>query len=344
MQRSLAKALAVVSVAAFPVFLCPRSLAQGLHQLTLLGRVRTNQGGVLQGGVLVKLATQSGIDVAQQLATAEGEFSFPAVPKAIYIITVTARGFQTFQRTLDLTLTGDSYTLDVYLTRSIPQTQGPAIAPARTDSEAPRKARKEEAKGAEALAHQEFAAAKTRFDKAIKEFPCYARAQAGLAEVLVRSHDMGAAEAALRKAIQCDPDFVASYSELGIVLNSEKRYTEGRTVLEEGLRRAPSTWQFYYQLGVADSGAGQFSQAETDLLKVKEFNIKPPAVLYVRLADVYVKEQAYPKAYEAMQDYLRVAPTGTYAEKIKIAMQRMLTAGLVKPHPDPVLPTAKANP
>lgn len=344
MQQSLAKALTAVSVAAFFVFLCPRSPAQALRQLTLLGRVRTNQGGMLPGGVLVKLGTQSGIDVAQQLATAEGEFTFPAVPKAIYIITVTARGFQTFQRTLDLTLTGDSYTLDVYLTRSNPQKQAPAIAPTRTDSEAPRKAREEEAKGGEALAHQKFAAAKAHFEKAVKEFPCYTRAQAGLAVVLVQDHDLGAAEAALRKGIQCDPDFVDSYSELGIILNSERKYTEGKAVLEEGLRRAPSAWQFYYQLGIADFGAGQLSQAETDLLKVKEFNSKPPEVFYVRLADVYVKEQAYPKAYKVMQDYLQADPTGKYAARIKSVMQRMLTAGLVNPRSDPVLPTAKANP
>lgn len=344
MRRHIPQLLVVIPLAALLVTLCQSAHAQAERELTLEGRVRTNQGIALPGSVSVQLQTDSGMDVAQQLATPEGQFSFPSVPKSIYIILVAANGFEPYRKTLDLTLTGDFYFLDVYLTPINPQERTHSIPPSRTDSEAPRKARKEEAKGAKALAQKKFAAAKTHLEKAVKIFPCYARAQASLALVMVQDHHLSAAEAALRKGIHCDPDFVNSYSELGQILTSEKRYREGKTVLQQGIRRAPAAWQFYYLMGVADLGIGQLAQAETELLKVKDFNTNPPSELYVRLSDVYLDQQEYPKAYKAFQDYLQADPHGKYAEKIRTSMQRMLAAGVLKTPAAMIPPSPKPDP
>ncbi|MGH9344701.1 MAG: tetratricopeptide repeat protein [Terriglobia bacterium] len=295
------------------------------------GRVRTNQGLTLPTGIRVEVQTDAGIDAAQQFATPEGEFSFPGLPKGVYSVTITAEGFQTYQRTVDLTLTGDSYFLDVFLNPVNPQTQGAANLLSRTDRLAPRSARKEESKGEQALAQHKFTEARTHFEKAVGIYPCYARAQASLARLLVQDHEFQAAETALRKGLQCDPDYLQSYIELGEFLNDEKKYPDAKTVLQEGARRAPSVWQFYYQLGLADFATGGTSQAAADFLKVKQFNPAPPSILYVRLADVYVKEGAYPEAYSALEAYLRGDPNGTYAGKVKDVMHRMVAAGLVKP-------------
>ncbi|MGH9401460.1 MAG: tetratricopeptide repeat protein [Terriglobia bacterium] len=341
MQQFIRKAMAAFFVAALSAFLCQASEGQVLHEVELQGRIRTTQGLTLPGGIRVEVQTEAGVDAAQQFATPEGEFSFPGLPKGIYSVTITANGFQTYQKSVDLTLTGDSYFLDVYLTPENRQTQGHINPLSRTDRLAPRNARKEESKGEQALTQQKFAAARTHFEKAVGIFPCYARAQAHLASVLAQDHELPAAEAALRKGLQCDPDFLDSYIELGEILNGEKKYPQAKTVLQEGARRAPSVWQFYYQLGLADFGVGGVSEAAADFLKVKQFNPSPPTILYVRLADVYVKEGAYPEAYSALGDYLRADPSGSYAAKVKNVMQRMVAAGLIKPQPAPVAPQPK---
>lgn len=322
-------------------FLCPASNGQVAHEVDLQGRIRTNQGLTLPTGIRVEVQTDAGVDAAQQFATPEGEFSFPGLPKGVYNVTITAEGFQTYQRTIDLTLTGDSYFLDVYLNPVNPQTRGAANPLSRTDRSAPRKAHKEEAKGEQDLAQRKLPEAQTHFEKAVEIYPCYARAQANLARLLEQNHEHPEAEAALRKGLQCDPDYLQSYIELGEFLNDEKKYPDAKAVLQEGARRAPSVWQFYYQLGLADFGMGGTSQAAADFLKVKQFNPTPPPVFYVRLADVYVKESAYNDAYSALEDYLRADPSGPYAGKVKTVMQRMVTAGLIKPPAPTPAPQSK---
>ncbi|MGH9352367.1 MAG: tetratricopeptide repeat protein [Terriglobia bacterium] len=341
MPRFIRKVAVAFFVAALCAFLCQGSEGQASHEVNLQGRIRTNQGLTLPTGIRVEVQTDAGVDAAQQFATPEGEFSFPGLPKGIYSVTITAEGFQTYQKTVDLTLTGDSYFLDVYLNPENPQTRGSANLLSRTDRLAPRSARKEESKGEQAVAQHKFAAARTHFEKAVGIYPCYSRAQANLARLLAQDHEVQAAETALRKGLQCDPDYLQSYIELGEILNDEKKYPDAKAVLQEGARRAPSVWQFYYQMGLADSGAGGISQAAADFLKVKQFNPAPPPILYVRLADVYVKEGAYPEAYSALEDYLRADPSGTYAEKVKSVMQRMVTAGLIKPQTAPAPPQLK---
>lgn len=327
----------------FPALLSPALYAQANHEVDLQGRVRTSQGLTLPTGVRVIVQTDAGIDAAQQFATPDGEFSFPGLPKAVYNVTITAQGFQTYQRSVDLTLTGDTYFLDVYLNPANRQPQSKVTPPSRTDRLAPKNARKEELKGERALGQNKPSEATAHFEKAVEIYPCYARAQAHLARLMEQGHDAANAEAALRKGLACDPDYLESYIELGQLLNEEKKYADAKQVLQEGARRAPAVWQFYYQLGLADSGLGGISQAAADFLKVKQFNPSPPPILYVRLANIYVRQSAYPDAYNALEDYLSSDPTGPYAEKVKAVIQRMVTAGLVKPQASTPIPQSKPN-
>lgn len=327
----------------FALYLSSPLYGQANHEVDLQGRVRTSQGQSLPTGIRVVVQTDAGVDAAQQFATPDGEFSFPGLPKAIYNVTISAQGFQTYQRTVDLTLTGDTYFLDVYLSPANRQSGPGAAPPSRTDRLAPRNARKEESKGEQALAQHKSEEAKTRFEKAVEIYPCYARAQANLARLLEQDHDAGSAEAALRKGLACDPDYLQSYLELGQFLNEEKKYPDAKAVLQQGARRGPSVWQFYYQLGLADDGMGGTNQALADFLKVKQFNPTPPPIMYVRLANIYVKESAYPDAYNALEDYLSSDPTGPYAEKVKAVIQRLVSKGLVKPQSSTPVPQPKPN-
>jgi tetratricopeptide (TPR) repeat protein len=98
-------------------------------------------------------------------------------------------------------------------------------------------------------------------------------------------------------------------------------------VLQEGLRRSPGAWQFYYQLAIAQFGLKQYSEAEQQFLKVQSLNSNAPADLRVKLADVYLKEGAYDKAYAQMQAYLKAEPNGRFAAKVKTIMRQMESSG-----------------
>jgi predicted Zn-dependent protease len=141
------------------------------------------------------------------------------------------------------------------------------------------------------------------------------------------------AEAALRKAVQCDPGFPDADTQLGQLLNAEKKLPESADLLRDGLRRSPAVRQFYYQLATARLGLKQYGQAGEEFFKVQSLNPNAPAELHVKLADVYLKENAYDKAYAQMQAYLKAEPEGRFVPKVKAIMRQMESSGALRAPP-----------
>ena len=105
--------------------------------------------------------------------------------------------------------------------------------------------------------------------------------------------------------------------------------TRSAVVLEEGLRRSPRAWRFYYQLGIAHYGLGDYNRAEEEYLKAESLNPEPPAEIHVKLADVYLKKSAFDKAHSEMQSYVHAEPGGRFAAKVRELMKQLESAGLV---------------
>lgn len=293
------------------------------------GTIRTDAGQLPGAGVMVRIETEDGELAALGPATSSGGFTFEAVVKKICRLTVTADGFETAEQTIDLTRTANMVEVTVNLVPAR-KTERPVMAPALSDAKASKNAQKEFEKGDSALNARKLNEAQTHLEKAVGDSPCYARAQTELATVFAEKQKMADAEAVARKARDCDPDFIEAYLQLGMILNTEKKFTEGEAALQEGIRRDPAQWQFYYQLATAHYGQRDFSKAEQDYQRVLSLNPSPPPEFRVKLADVYLKENNYEKAYAQMQEYLKVEPNGRFAQKIKGIMQQMEAAGAVK--------------
>jgi len=312
--------------------------AAGQGTVRLSGQVVTYTGRTVPSGVTITVETESGERAAQTPANSDGRFDLGDLRKLRYRLIVTAEGFETWQQEIDLGQGASQYTVRITLTPLNKVKESSAAALALTDAQAPKTARKEYEKGSRALAARELPDARTHLEKALSEFPCYARAQTDLAVVLTEQHELPGAEAALRKAVQCDPGFPDAYTQLGQLLNAEKKFAESADLLQDGLRRSPGAWQFYYQLAMAHYGLKQYSQAEEGYLKVQSLNPNPPAELHVKLADVYLKENAYGKAYAEMQAYLQAEPEGRFASKIKAIMRQMESSGALGAPPPKASP------
>jgi Tfp pilus assembly protein PilF len=304
--------------------------------VVLSGKVVTYTGRTIASGVMITLQTETGERAAQTPANSGGSFEIPGVRKGRYSLVVTAEGFETWQQVIDLGYGTSYYTIKITLTPLNKVKENPAQTPALTDDQAPKTARKEYEKGSRALAGRQLDEARTHLEKAVAEFSCYARAQTDLAVVLTEQREVQGAEAALRKAVQCDPGFPDAYTQLGQLLNAEKKFAESADLLQDGLRRSPGAWQFYYQLAIAHFSLKQYSQAEEEYLKVQSLNPNPPADFHAKLADVYLKEDAYDKAYAQMQAYLQAEPEGRFAAKIKGIMRQMESSGAVGAAPSKV--------
>jgi tetratricopeptide (TPR) repeat protein len=310
----------------------------------LEGSVKTDTGAVIPTGVILRLATLNGLVVDEQTATSTGAFQFTALAGGSYNLTVSARGFQTLQEIVEVSSSSTVTHVDVRLQAKGGKGPLSEKLPALSDRGASRQARKEYEKGVRSLRNGELSEAQLHFEKAVEIYPCYARAQAQLGSALVAQDNQLRAEAALRKAISCDRDFLLSYALLGELYNAEKKFADSVTVLKEGVRRAPSAWQFLYCLAVAHFGLGQYRTAEEEYLKVQSLNPAPPPSLHVDLAAVYLKESADRKAYAELQAYLRAAPDGPLAPQVKEAMRRLDAAGATLPTPANAPPSPPAKP
>ena len=307
--------------------------AAGQETVVLSGQVVTYTGQTISTGVMITLETEMGERAAQAPANSAGRFEIPGLRKLRYHLTVTAEGFETWQQDIDLGLGVSQYNVRITLTPLKKVKEAPAPTRALTDEQAPKTARKEYENGSRALAARQLDEARTHLEEALSEFPCYARSQTDLAVILTERRDLPGAEAALRKAVQCDPGFPDAYTQLGQLLNAEKKFAESADLLQDGVRRSPGAWQFYYELAIAHFGLKQYSQAEEEYLKVQSLNPNAPADLHVKLADVYLKENAYDKAYALMQAYLQAEPEGRFAAKIKAIMRQMESSGALRAPP-----------
>jgi tetratricopeptide (TPR) repeat protein len=290
------------------------------------GQVTTESGRAVPSSVTVRLERE-GTLALEQPANSAGQFEFADVPKTFFRMVVTAEGFQPYERGLDLTH-GAFMTVVKVVLSPLPKTSlTSASPPSLTDERAPKKARSEYQKGARALEEKKWNEAEAHFANAVKEYDCYARAHTELAIVRSAQRQLPRAEEELKKALACDPGFLDAYSELGQLYYSEKKYVESEGILKEGLRRSPGAWQFYYQLGSAHYRLGKYHDAEVEFERAQSFNTPPPPEIHVKLADVYLRESDYAKAYAEMQAYLRAEPDGRFAGKVRSIMQQMEADG-----------------
>jgi len=300
------------------------------------GTVRLEGGKKDNVRAVVRLQDPQGRVLGEQEVSSNGQFSFSGIPELQYTLIVAADGYGTEIQHLDLTSGGDMPALLIFLKPNKSEETTSIVGSARTDATAPAKARKEVGKGARAAEARKVSEAQSHFAKAIKIYPCYARAQVGLALALMRQGDSGHAEAPLRKAMECDPDFVEPYFHLGRLLNSQQRYADARGILAEGVRRSPASWVLYYHLGQADEGLKNYALAEQELQRALSFGTGVSASVHEKLAEVYLRENAYDKGYAEMRAYLQADPDGPYAARIRAAMRQLESEGRVRPAQGPL--------
>jgi tetratricopeptide (TPR) repeat protein len=315
-----------VAALAFPsTIFCQRAIVI----ITIAGQVRTADGSPVPNGATVSLETGRGERVAAQPVGADGSFEFDQVAPRNYYVTVTAENFQTFRQFVNSGIgVSANYTVDVTL-KPLANRKVPASAlPALTDEAAPKGARKEYEAGAKALKKKDLEKARQHLEKAVAEYPCYARAQAALAEVDLASHKSVAAEAALKKSIQCDGNFLESFYMLAQLYMAEKKYTDSEAVLKQGLRILPSSWPLLRELGRTHNAMGKYPEAANDFEQAESFHPDMPAVFHLELANVYVQMDQYGRALAEMETYLHMDPTGPFAASARRASEAMRKQGV----------------
>ena len=296
------------------------------QSITLKGQILTKDGQVIPSGITVSLETDKGQLAGSRSADAFGGYVFDGLPVGSYHLTVTADKFQIYQQDVDLSFRQESYTLNIFLTPA--NKTEVKVAPALTDEAAPKTARKEYEKGEHALNEKKIPDARRHLERAVAEYPCYARAQVELAQVDLHDRKTDSAEARFKKAIQCDGTFLDSFSELAQLCIIEKKFVEGEGILNQGLRLSPQAWLFRYQMGQVHYGMQKYPEAVQDYLAAQSLHPEMPAKFHIKLATAYLRTNTYDKALAEFQTYLRLEPNGQYAPVARETSARMLKGGI----------------
>jgi len=319
-----------VTIACATILLClvfARPSANYADQaVTLKGRVLTRDGQVIPSGVEVSLETDEGGFLGKRPTDAFGNYIFEGLKAGNYHLTVTADRFQAFQQDLDLDFRGQTYTVNVYLTPS--NKTEVKVAPVLTDEAAPKTARKEFEKGRRDLEQNRMPDARRHLERAVADYPCYARAQDSLAQVDLHDHRLDDAEVCFKKAIQCDGSFLDAFSELAELYIVQKKFAQGEEILNQGLRLSPQAWLFHYEMGQAHYGMQKYAESVQDYLRALSLHPEMPAKFHIKLASAYMRIGANSNALAEFQTYLRLEPNGQYASPAREVSERMLKAGI----------------
>lgn len=321
----------VVLCAAFP---SPQHRMPQHNKATVHGQVQTRDGQPLSTAVTVTLEMEDGTPVDSRATDSTGSFEFYALDAGSYILSVRADKFQPYQETLDLTggWTVD-YSVKIVLTPLDKPVVNLATLPSLTDQAAPKGARKEFEKGSRAWRENKPKEARYHLEKAVQEYPCYARAQAALAEVDLAERKVESAEAAYKQAIHCDGTYLDAFYQLARLYLRENKPADSATVLLEGLRLSPNSWIFHYELATAQFALGKYLQAVQDFQTAQSLHPDMPTEFHAKLANAYIKTHEYDKALTEMDTYLRLSPQGPYAASAKRSSEALQRRGVVEAAP-----------
>jgi tetratricopeptide (TPR) repeat protein len=270
-----------------------------------------------------------------------GTFEFVGLEPLNYTLSVKADKFQNYQQTLDLTSGWITYhSVTIVLTPLEKTTVSLSALPALTDQAAPKSARKEFEKGSRAWRENQAAEARKHLEKAVEEYPCYARAQAALAEVDLAEHKPENAEASYKRAIHCDGSYSDAFYQLARLYMTENKPADCEAILREALRLSPGAWLFHYQLGIAQFAMGEYREAARAFLTAQSLHPDMPAEFHAKLANAYLKMAEYPKALAEIDTYLRLSPQGPYAASAKKISATLRSGGGTEAAPPTGTPSA----
>lgn len=179
------------------------------RMLSIQGQVHTANGSPLPLDITVRLEAAEEVSVTQQYVGANGKFEFDNLKGGLYRLTVTAKGYKTATQDVDMHYFASRYPNIYLVQQDTKETAAPSshTVPS-TDLAAPKNARKEYEKGHRSLQSGNFEEARSHLEKAVAEYPCYARALASLGVALSMQHQFAPAESALRKSMACDSGFL----------------------------------------------------------------------------------------------------------------------------------------
>lgn len=134
-----------------------------------------------------------------------------------------------------------------------------------SDLKVPKKASGELKKGMDAYSRGELKTATAHFEKAIAEYPQYARAYDMLGVIAIKGTDRGNAREQFSKSIQVDSTFVPAYVDLARMELQDQNYTASESLLSKAIAANPSSPEAVALLATTEFANKEYDKALADV-------------------------------------------------------------------------------
>jgi len=292
-------------------------------------------------GVRLELHTPGGPTVGMVFSSGNGTFQFNNIPAGSYTLVADQVGYQTFNQQLEV---NDSsiYGVQVDLLKtpdgSAPPNKGASTISAR-ELAIPRKAHDDMGKGLALLyGKSDYQGSLKPFEKAIQEYPDYYEAYAQMGVAYMKLADAGNAEKAFRKSMEVSQDrYVEAYVGLAELFLSAKRFADAEPLARKAEEIDSNSWQADSQLARALIELHRPAEAETSAAAAVKLKPDNPG-LYLMLANIHIQLQNGHALLDDLNQYLKLAPTGPFAEQARLQrdkVQQALAASQASPEAAP---------
>jgi Flp pilus assembly protein TadD len=297
------------------------------------GEVDHADGSPFREGALVMIEDDLGGLSVRIVTDSSGRFDAPRLHKSHFTVTVRASGFRDATTSVDLTtLTSANVRMTL---KELAPSASPATSPdpgvSVNELNVPEAAQVEFEKGRDLLLDKHKSADSVKsFLKAIQIAPTYSRAYFMLGTAYMDMAKWSDAETALNKAISLNDKLQSAYLALGACLVEQKKFAEAEKPLLRGLELVPDASRGHYDLGRTYYSLNRFQEAEPHARKAVELEPKFPEA-HILLGNVLLRLRDGQGALTEFQEYLRLAPNGSFAGPTQELVKK-LTAALAAPH------------
>lgn len=319
------------------------SLILASFLLGLASAARGQQGSAIIEGNLwvengsaertrIRLENKSGHIVAEAFASVDGQFVFRQVyPDQDYYLVVEKEGYPALRQEVDLRILGNTPHVNLFVRRTaeVRDKRGQNKSVSAAELRMPKKARRLRDRATEQIAQGENEAAIQNLNRVLELVPGFFPAENDLGFAYLNTGRLEEAKRSFESALRHNPEFSPAYVNLGLTLNLLHRYAEAEQALHKGLALNPNSWVGNYQLGQAAFALANYSEAETCLKKALQLNHNPFPQIHLTLGNLYIQTGRYQPAGHEFSEYLKEAPNGAQASRVREILKDMKAKGAV---------------
>ena len=278
-------------------------------KLTVLSGPRTR----LDRQAVVKLRNEKTQEAVWQTTTDAAEASFGDLVVGSYDVEVSAVGFLTAHKTINVQGAFNTYHEEINLERDPASIE--LAAPTAPDM--PKKARKETMRGISALKSGNYGEAQKRLDAAYKINPDNADLNFLLGYMSIQQRRLDLAQNYLRRATVLAPHNVRALTLLGRLYLQRSEDGAARTTLEQAVVAGPQDWMAHNLLADACLRQREYECALKQAQLAVDIGKTEASPAQLSLGQALAHLGRMQEAIEPLQTFLQEAPTSPMAPQVR---------------------------